>query len=92
METPDERKKRKQREAHEDYQRMWDEQDGFCPICEESPDELVVDHCHDTGEVRGLLCRKCNAAIGQMHDDPEIVRNAVKYLENQWSKSKPESH
>ncbi len=42
---------------------------------------LVVDHCHDTGKVRGLLCHNCNRGIGLLQDDPEIVRIALKYLE-----------
>ena len=40
-----------------------------------------VDHCHKTGAVRGVLCAPCNTAIGQLKDDPELVRAALKYLE-----------
>lgn len=41
-----------------------------------------VDHCHDTGKVRGLLCFNCNVGIGSLQDDIEMLRKAIKYLEN----------
>lgn len=41
---------------------------------------LDVDHDHATGEVRGLLCNRCNQAIGLLQDDPLIVRSALVYL------------
>lgn len=40
-----------------------------------------VDHCHDTGKVRGLLCRGCNAALGLVKDSPETLRKLALYLE-----------
>lgn len=44
-----------------------------------------VDHCHETGRVRGVLCFNCNSAIGKLGDDPDIVRRAAAYLEgNAW--------
>ena len=43
---------------------------------------LVVDHCHDTNRVRGLLCTNCNVAIGHMKDDVERLRAAISYLED----------
>jgi predicted RNA-binding Zn-ribbon protein involved in translation (DUF1610 family) len=70
-----------------DFDRMSEEQSGLCLICGLSPvgrgktDLLVVDHCHATGNVRGLLCGFCNIAIGLMKDDPQIVTRAARYLE-----------
>lgn len=68
----------------EDYERMWEEQEGRCAICR---DELVtgsathVDHDHATGAVRGLVCRACNLMLGFAKDDPTRLRAAIAYLE-----------
>jgi hypothetical protein len=67
----------------EDYDAMLMHQDGGCAICRRPPDpsrRLAVDHCHATGRVRGLLCGTCNTALGQMRDDPELLRRAIEYL------------
>ena len=68
----------------EDYERMYKDQDGLCAICGK-PDQryknLAVDHCHTTGEVRGLLCRLCNTGIGALGDDVAGLLKALKYLE-----------
>lgn len=56
-------------------------QDGVCAICKQTPEgQWNIDHCHDTGAVRGLLCSPCNIGIGQLGDDPERVRAALEYL------------
>jgi len=70
----------------EQYKAMVDEQEGLCAICGTSePGEwftrLVVDHCHSTGKVRGLLCAKCNRGLGQFKDNPQMLRSAIAYLE-----------
>lgn len=57
---------------------------GRCSICSEMPikrSDLCVDHSHATDEVRGLLCRKCNAGLGQFKDSKQLLLNAVSYLE-----------
>lgn len=64
-----------------EYERMHSEQDGKCLICKKDQD-LVVDHCHKTGAVRGLLCSKCNCGIGFLMDDIKLLESAVLYLEN----------
>lgn len=55
----------------DDYEEIHEHQDGCCGICEAPEDErpLVVDHCHVTGVVRGLLCSQCNTAIGLLQGD-----------------------
>lgn len=62
-------------------------QGGGCAICG-SPDagvsgkaHLHVDHNHDTGEVRGLLCQPCNVSLGKMRESPDLLRKAALYLE-----------
>lgn len=68
----------------EDYDKMLKDQGGVCKICGGGPSRgdklLVVDHCHDTGVVRGLLCNKCNTGIGMFRDDLELLKKAVEYL------------
>ncbi len=55
-----------------------------CKICGQQPVErLCVDHCHQTNVVRGLLCTSCNLALGQFKDSPVLLRNAIKYLEEE---------
>lgn len=58
-----------------------------CMICGVSkpydtahPRTLVVDHCHTTGAVRGILCSSCNSGLGYFRDNPEFLRNAIAYL------------
>lgn len=66
--------------AIDDYERMYYGQDGRCAICKEKPDLLCVDHCHGSGLVRGLLCKKCNTGLGYFKDDPELFERAIRYL------------
>ncbi len=71
----------------EDYDNMLKEQGGCCAICGSSDSKchgrmnFAVDHCHETGKVRGLLCNDCNRALGLFQDSSEILDKAVKYLE-----------
>ncbi|MCP3757608.1 endonuclease VII domain-containing protein [Streptomyces sp. TBY4] len=60
-------------------------QGGVCVICQEAPAEHV-DHDHQTGKVRGVLCFGCNAGIGQLKDRPDVLRRAAAYVEgNLWN-------
>lgn len=68
----------------EQYDQMFEAQQGCCAICgsdETQWGRLAVDHNHETGEVRGLLCFNCNTSIGKMGDSPELLRKAAEYLE-----------
>ncbi len=68
----------------EDYNKMFQEQNGCCKICNKHQTEegviLCVDHDHTTGKVRGLLCKKCNQAIGLLKDSIENCLSAAEYL------------
>jgi hypothetical protein len=55
-------------------------QAGCCAICQEPMGTPAVDHDHDTGRVRGLLCRRCNTGIGMLADDPDRLLSAAAYL------------
>lgn len=70
-----------------EYQAMMDDQRGCCKICGESlinPDgpkqQMCVDHDHNTGKVRGLLCTNCNSLLGQAKDSIDNLKRAIKYL------------
>ena len=66
----------------EQYEAILARQGGACAICREpARGTLAVDHCHATGEVRGLLCFKCNVVLGLCEDDPGITLAAIAYLE-----------
>ncbi len=64
------------------YETMLGEQDGVCFICRNPPGErsLNVDHSHETGQVRKLLCSPCNTGLGLFRDDPDLLIKAAAYL------------
>lgn len=64
-------------------------QGGVCPVCLEKLSSMgkgrggaAVDHNHDTGKVRGILCQQCNAALGSLGDDPETLKRGYNYLKH----------
>jgi hypothetical protein len=66
------------------YDDLLAQQGGVCAICQQLDPKgrrLAVDHCHETGRVRGLLCVPCNVGIGNLNDDPERLLAAVAYLQ-----------
>jgi hypothetical protein len=73
----------------EEYQEFRRKQNDLCAICK-SPEgnwkangsKLVVDHCHKTGKVRGLLCPSCNRGLGQFEDNAERLKSAMIYIKN----------
>jgi len=72
--------------SKEDYRRMLLGQKGACAICRSTDPRragvvhFAVDHDHDTGEVRGLLCHPCNTSLGLLQDSPEVILAAAAYL------------
>lgn len=71
----------------EAWEEMFERQDGGCAIChrvqKSGAKRLAVDHCHTTGRVRGLLCYRCNYAIGMFKDEPYLLQRATDYLNAQ---------
>ena len=64
-----------------EHEAMLEQQNGLCRICGKA-EKLVVDHNHETGKVRGLLCPGCNKGIGFLGDTSEGVQKALTYLQN----------
>ena len=68
----------------EDYDQMYIEQEGKCAVCgthqSSMKKKLVVDHCHKTGKVRGLLCNHCNSLLGFSRDNIATLNGAISYL------------
>lgn len=71
------------------YDKIWVEQKGLCKLCgsdglkrvsHNNSVPLVIDHDHKTHKVRGLLCHTCNTAIGQLNDDPVLIKKALDYV------------
>jgi len=65
------------------------QQDNKCAICNidiefignsKDYNSAVIDHCHNTGKVRGILCNHCNIALGLLKDNTETLLNAIVYL------------
>lgn len=72
----------------EEYDNLFNSQNGMCAICNRTNNNknpsyknLNIDHNHQTGKVRGLLCHNCNIILGLTKDNPNILRKAADYLE-----------
>ena len=77
-----------------DYDALLNKQDFACAICKTSYVDMLtaergktrmppVDHCHTTGKIRGILCQRCNKAIGLLKDSPNLARALADYLEKE---------
>jgi hypothetical protein len=74
----------------DEYLKVFQEQGGRCKLCPREGtlrgeggvkvEVLVIDHCHTSGEFRGLLCHRCNIGLGQFKDDIAVLQNAIDYL------------
>ena len=69
-----------------EYDELYNAQGGKCAICgihqSELKQSLCVDHNHITGEIRGLLCSNCNAGIGMLQDNSDIIEKALQYMKD----------
>lgn len=82
---------------YKEYLKILRKQNGLCAICKK-PEKIItkgekvcllaVDHNHETGKVRGLLCYKCNISIGHLEENITILKNAIKYLKKYVKNSK----
>jgi hypothetical protein len=70
--------------TYKDYNNMFSDQEGCCLICGKHQEEvfgkLVIDHDHETGTIRGLLCHLCNASMGGFRDSIDMLQKAIIYL------------
>lgn len=69
----------------DEYEEMLVRQSGACAICGSTDSgaagkSFSVDHCHESGKVRSLLCRGCNIGVGHFKDDPELLEAAARYI------------
>lgn len=103
----DDRKKKEQRRRYgawllrnygisiEDYDKLYESQGGRCRICGTSRPRgrggFHVDHCHESGAVRGLLCASCNLMLGLVKDSKETLMKAIEYLMASNDNHKPEA-
>ena len=75
--------------TNEDYELMLSQQNNSCAICGKHKDSfkiaLAVDHDHATGNVRGLLCSKCNVGLGHFNDEVGLLEKAILYLKEKYS-------
>ena len=87
-----ESRRRKYGLSEDGYNKIIEYQNDTCPICLRhlthgwgqfhKATKAVVDHCHDTGITRGILCTQCNKGIGLLKDDPDFLLRAIEYLKS----------
>lgn len=65
----------------EDYNKLYEEQEGRCAICRKHYEKLLIDHDHNTNQIRGLLCNKCNLGLGHFKDFSGYLLRAIEYLD-----------
>jgi hypothetical protein len=78
---------------YDEYMRMYESQNGECGICGDEKilgghGGLLIDHCHENNNVRGLLCTNCNSGLGKFKDDITILSRAINYLKIHTENSK----
>lgn len=71
--------------TQDDFNKILASQKGICAVCGGPPtvyDKYVVDHDHDTGAVRGLICQHCNTGLGRFKDSTKLLESAKRYINN----------
>lgn len=71
--------------TEDEYFKMFNAQKGKCKLCgktkpRKGAKHLIIDHCHSTGKVRGLLCNDCNVLLGKLKDDVNYIDRIKDYL------------
>jgi hypothetical protein len=77
--------------SYQDYQKILESQEGCCgnPGCKTKKPgapgrtRFYIDHCHETGKIRGLLCHSCNLALGHVQDQIKKLEGLIEYLNDQ---------
>lgn len=67
----------------EEYRQYFEDADYKCSVCD-SKHKLVLDHCHSTGIIRGVLCHNCNTALGHVKDNILILKGLINFLEKSY--------
>jgi hypothetical protein len=88
--NPDKNRNRKLKSKYgitsDDYNKLFNEQEGKCKTCGRHQNEfkikLCVDHNHETGNIRGLLCTDCNIALGKIKENIKTLKNLIKLIED----------
>ena len=79
-----------------DYDFLLKFQGYNCAVCQQplklKQYKFAVDHCHDSDDVRGVLCTRCNTALGSFDDDPDLMIRAAEYLNNPPALGKVKRH
>jgi len=79
-----------------DYQLLLRLQGYNCAVCQQplklKQYKFAVDHCHDSDDVRGVLCIRCNTSLGAFDDDPDVLLRAAEYLNNPPALGKVKKH
>lgn len=70
-----------------DEERLWEEQGGLCAVCDQpmvrgarGRSAMCIDHDHESGRVRAMLCNECNTALGMLAEDPDRIFNLLAYV------------
>jgi len=81
--------------THQQFMSSWEQQKGCCAVCrEELPDLMAyenrrrmyaIDHNHETGDFRGILCLNCNTLLGMAKDSVKVLQRAIEYLNDKGS-------